>query len=94
MGAMNTFYKVGFWWGMLVLILDISKGAAAVAVTWQFTHSDILQLIGERSQCWATAFLSFLNLKGERAGLPVSASWLTLCHGEYQYIRQYSGFPC
>ena len=34
MGAMNTFYKVGFWWGMLVLVLDIGKGALAVAAAW------------------------------------------------------------
>jgi glycerol-3-phosphate acyltransferase PlsY len=31
-GAMNVFYKVGFWDGMVVLITDIGKGAAGVAV--------------------------------------------------------------
>jgi glycerol-3-phosphate acyltransferase PlsY len=30
MGAMNTFYSVGFWWGMLVLVLDILKGSLGV----------------------------------------------------------------
>lgn len=30
MGAMNTFYMIGFWPGMLVLAMDISKGALAV----------------------------------------------------------------
>jgi glycerol-3-phosphate acyltransferase PlsY len=35
MGAMNTFYSVGFWWGMLVLGLDILKGALGVlAARW------------------------------------------------------------
>ena len=31
-GAMNVFYKVGFAEGILVLAVDISKGAAAVAL--------------------------------------------------------------
>jgi glycerol-3-phosphate acyltransferase PlsY len=31
-GAMNVFYKVGFWWGMVTLLTDIGKGAAGVAV--------------------------------------------------------------
>ena len=30
MGAMNTFYSVGFWWGMLVLGMDILKGSLGV----------------------------------------------------------------
>ena len=32
MGTMNTFYEVGFWPGMLVMAVDIGKGAAAVAI--------------------------------------------------------------
>ncbi|HXY74897.1 MAG TPA: glycerol-3-phosphate acyltransferase [Dehalococcoidales bacterium] len=32
MGAMNTFYQVGFGWGMLVLLTDIFKGVAAMAI--------------------------------------------------------------
>jgi acyl phosphate:glycerol-3-phosphate acyltransferase len=31
-GAMNVFYKVGFWYGMVVLLIDIGKGAAGVAL--------------------------------------------------------------
>jgi glycerol-3-phosphate acyltransferase PlsY len=35
MGAMNTFYEVGFIPGILVLLIDIGKGAAAIALaTW------------------------------------------------------------
>ena len=33
MGAMNTFYSVGFWWGMLVLVLDIVKGSLGVLIS-------------------------------------------------------------
>ncbi len=31
-GAMNVFYKVGFWYGMVTLLVDIGKGAAGIAV--------------------------------------------------------------
>jgi acyl phosphate:glycerol-3-phosphate acyltransferase len=34
MGAMNTFYTVGFWWGMLVLAIDIGKGALGVGIAY------------------------------------------------------------
>lgn len=33
MGAMNAFYRLGFVWGLLVLLVDIGKGAAAVWVS-------------------------------------------------------------
>jgi glycerol-3-phosphate acyltransferase PlsY len=36
MGAMNTFYMIGFWPGMLVLLLDIGKGALAVFCSYLF----------------------------------------------------------
>ena len=32
MGAMNVFYQVGFVAGLLVLAVDVGKGAAAVAL--------------------------------------------------------------
>jgi glycerol-3-phosphate acyltransferase PlsY len=34
MGAMNVFYMVGFWPGMLVLLGDIGKGAVALLLAW------------------------------------------------------------
>jgi acyl phosphate:glycerol-3-phosphate acyltransferase len=30
MGAMNSFYQMGFVWGLLVLLVDLGKGAGAV----------------------------------------------------------------
>ncbi|MDD5190679.1 MAG: glycerol-3-phosphate acyltransferase [Dehalococcoidales bacterium] len=36
MGAMNTIYSVGFWWGTLDLLVDMGKGAAAVAIAQAF----------------------------------------------------------
>jgi len=34
MGAMNTFYTVGFWPGMLVLACDVGKGMVALLLTF------------------------------------------------------------
>ncbi len=68
MGAMNTFYSVGFWWGMLVLFLDIGKGALAVAVAWQLTHLDYLQLAAGVVAVLGHNFPVFLKFKGGKGG--------------------------
>jgi glycerol-3-phosphate acyltransferase PlsY len=68
MGAMNTFYSVGFWWGMLVLFLDIGKGMLAVAVTWQLTHTDYMQLIGGAVAVLGHSFPVYLKFKGGKGG--------------------------
>ncbi len=39
-GAMNVFYKVGFWWGIVILLTDIGKGAAGVAVAKYLVGTD------------------------------------------------------
>ena len=42
MGAMNTIYRVGFGWGLLVLLLDMAKGALAILVArWLDTPENI-----------------------------------------------------
>jgi glycerol-3-phosphate acyltransferase PlsY len=74
MGAMNTFYKVGFWWGMLVLFLDIGKGALAVAVAWHITKiADIqlayyLQLGAGMAAVLGHNFPVFLKFRGGKGG--------------------------
>lgn len=68
MGAMNTFYSIGFWWGMLVLFLDIAKGAAAVAIVWQLTHSPYLQLAGGVAAVIGHSYPVFLKFKGGKGG--------------------------
>jgi acyl phosphate:glycerol-3-phosphate acyltransferase len=74
MGAMNTFYKVGFWWGMLVLFLDIGKGAAAAAVAWHLVKiADIqlavyMQLAGGVAVILGHNFPVFLKFKGGKGG--------------------------
>jgi acyl phosphate:glycerol-3-phosphate acyltransferase len=68
MGAMNTFYSVGFWWGMLVLGLDISKGVLAVAQAWQLTHSDYLQMAAGLVAVLGHNFPVYLKFKGGKGG--------------------------
>jgi len=68
MGAMNTFYVVGFWWGMLALLLDIGKGALAVAVGWWLTGSDYLQLAAGVVVILGHSFPVFLKFKGGKGG--------------------------
>lgn len=68
MGAMNTFYSVGFWWGMLALFMDISKGVLAVAVTWQLTHSDYWQLAAGIVAVLGHNFPIYLKFKGGKGG--------------------------
>lgn len=84
MGAMNTFYKVGFWWGMLVLILDMSKGALAVAVTWWLTGSIYLQLAAGIAVVLGHSFPVFLKFRGGKGG--------ATCIGVLAYIMPW-GIP-
>jgi acyl phosphate:glycerol-3-phosphate acyltransferase len=68
MGAMNTFYSVGFWWGMLVLAMDIGKGMLGVgAAIWLHTPwympllAGLMVLAGHN-------FPVFLKFKGGKGG--------------------------
>ena len=76
MGAMNTFYRVGFWYGMLVLALDIGKGSAAVALAtylMRLSSPDnfvllLVQLLAGGSVVLGHAFPVFLKFKGGKGG--------------------------
>jgi acyl phosphate:glycerol-3-phosphate acyltransferase len=74
MGAMNTFYKVGFGWGILVLFLDISKGTLAVAAAWQLVKINDIQLAyyvqlgAGLAVVLGHSYPAFLKLKGGKGG--------------------------
>jgi glycerol-3-phosphate acyltransferase PlsY len=68
MGAMNTFYKVGFGWGLLVLLLDIGKGALAVGVAiWLGTHLYVQMGAGVAAVVGHNLPV-FLHFKGGKGG--------------------------
>jgi len=68
MGAMNVFYTVGFWWGFLVLISDVGKGAAAVGVAIGLGVGEIAQFVAGATAVLGHAFPVFLGFRGGRGG--------------------------
>ncbi len=68
MGAMNVFYKVGFWPGVMVLAVDIGKGAAAVALVRWLGAPVIVQLLAGAAVVLGHSFTVFLNFRGGRGG--------------------------
>jgi len=70
-GAMNVFYKVGFWPGMIVLAIDIGKGAAAIAFIRWLGAPMLIQLLAGFIVVIGHAFPLFLGFHGGRGGATV-----------------------
>jgi glycerol-3-phosphate acyltransferase PlsY len=68
MGAMNVFYSVGFIEGLLVLAVDIGKGAAAVALARFLGVHEIVQLLAGVAAILGHGFPPFLGFRGGRGG--------------------------
>lgn len=68
LGAMNVFYSVGFWWGMLVLLVDIGKGALGVAVAHFIKDEMWVQLVAGVVVVLGHGFTIFLKFRGGRGG--------------------------
>ena len=68
MGTMNTFYEVGFWPGMLVLTVDISKGATAVAIARALETPEIVQLLAGMVAVMGHVLPVWLKFKGGKGG--------------------------
>jgi glycerol-3-phosphate acyltransferase PlsY len=67
-GAMNVFYKVGFVAGILVLAVDIGKGAAAVALAHWLGVPMIAELCAGAVAVIGHGFPVFLKFRGGRGG--------------------------
>lgn len=90
-GAMNTFYSVGFWWGIVVLLADIGKGAAGVAVAKYIIGADfwfgtpyIWQYMAGFFVVIGHNFPVFLKFKGGKGG--------AACIGILMFLMPW-GFP-
>ena len=75
MGAMNVIYNVGFWWGALVMFMDIGKG---VLVMWGaqkllLPHSALAYYAAGIIVILGHNFPVFLKFRGGKAALPPSA---------------------
>ena len=68
LGAMNVFYKVGFWDGMAVLLADIGKGALGVWVAEALGVNVAWQMVAGVFVVVGHNFPVFLNFKGGKGG--------------------------
>ncbi len=68
LGAMNVFYKVGFAEGLLVLAVDIGKGAAGVALADYLGTGLIVQMLAGVAVVVGHGFPVFLRFHGGRGG--------------------------
>jgi len=68
MGAMNVFYKVGFAEGIVVLALDIGKGAAAIALARCLGVPMIVELFAGVAAVIGHSYPVWLKFRGGRGG--------------------------
>lgn len=72
MGAMNVFYKIGFAEGLIVLFVDMGKGALAVAIAYllrsQFEFPLLIQMLMGVAVILGHAFPVFLKFRGGKGG--------------------------
>ena len=67
-GAMNVFYKVGFWDGMVVLLADIGKGALGIWVAEVLGMGLPMQMVAGGFVILGHMFPVFLKFKGGKGG--------------------------
>lgn len=70
-GAMNVFYKVGFAEGILVLAMDIGKGAVAIALARWLGVPVITELFAGVAVVIGHSFPVWLKFRGGRGGATV-----------------------
>ncbi len=68
MGAMNTFYQLGFGWGLLVLLLDIAKGVLAILVARWLGTEELIQYVTAGVSMIGHMFPVFLKFRGGKGG--------------------------
>lgn len=68
MGAMNVFYQVGFAPGVLVLLADMSKGAAALALARGLGAPDVTVLLAGVAAIAGHSFPVWLKFHGGKGG--------------------------
>ena len=100
MGAMNVFYTIGFWWGLLVLIIDVGKGAAAMGVAKALGVGDVVESIVGAAAVLGHVFPVFLGFRGGKGGatcigvLCVLMPWgLPIAFGIFWILLLITRFP-
>ncbi|MBA7484846.1 Glycerol-3-phosphate acyltransferase [subsurface metagenome] len=78
MGAMNVFYKVGMVPGLLVLAVDIGKGAAAVTLAHWLGVPLIVEFLAGATAVIGHSFPVWLKFRGGRGGAPLIGALIFL----------------
>jgi glycerol-3-phosphate acyltransferase PlsY len=68
MGTMNTFYQVGFLPGLLVMAVDIGKGALAVAIARELGAPQTVELLAGGVAVIGHVLPVWLKFKGGKGG--------------------------
>jgi acyl phosphate:glycerol-3-phosphate acyltransferase len=68
MGTMNTFYEVGFLPGLIVMAVDIGKGAVAVAIARELGTPQIIELLAGMVAVSGHVLPVWLKFKGGKGG--------------------------
>ncbi len=78
MGAMNVFYKVGIVSGLLVMAVDIGKGAAAVAMARWLGVPPITEMLAGATAVLGHGFPAWLKFRGGKGGATVIGALIFL----------------
>ena len=68
MGAMNVIYNVGFWWGALVMTIDIGKGVLTMAVAKLLNIPELAYYAAGIVVILGHNFPIFLKFRGGKGG--------------------------
>jgi glycerol-3-phosphate acyltransferase PlsY len=68
MGAMNSFYRLGFLYGVIVLAVDMGKGAAAVWVARLLGTPDLVEMLAGAMAVVGHNWPVWLGFKGGKGG--------------------------
>ena len=68
LGAMNVFYNVGFWYGIIVLVADIGKGIFAVILSRLIGAPLLGQMLAGVVSVLGHSFTVFLKFRGGKGG--------------------------
>ncbi len=68
MGAMNSFYRLGFFYGVIVLLVDMGKGAAAVWIARLLGTPDLIEMLSGTMAVVGHNWPVWLKFKGGKGG--------------------------
>ena len=71
MGAMNSFYRLGFMYGVIVLLVDMGKGAAAVGLARLLGAPNLVEMLAGAMAVVGHNWPVWLKFRGGKGGATV-----------------------